>query len=174
MALPEFVEHCKDAGVSRVLQVGMGNHREKADAFRTLIREGIACEQLVVKASAAEPKPANSERAAFQAMREFLGRCESGAAQLPDLVFFSDDHLAAGALWALAEARIAIPRKVKVVTWANRGDEPAFAGSLTMMEMDPQAHGQRVSDCVLSWLEKRRQPREMTLGPEYRRGDSFP
>lgn len=174
MALPEFIAHCKAAGVSRVLQVIMGDHREKADVSSALVREGIACERLVVKASAAEPKPSNAERAAFLALRGFLGKCERGAEQLPDLVFFSDDHLAKGALWAFVEARVAVPDKVKIVTWANRGDEPSFSGSLTMMEMDPRAHGQRVSDCILSWLEKRRQPREMTLGPEYRRGDSFP
>ena len=173
-SLSQFVEHCKAAGVASVLQVSLDNHRDKADVVSSLANEGIRCERLVVKAPVSAPKPSSVERAAYLSLQEHLAKCKKGKAELADLVFFSDDHLAKGALWAFADARIAIPRKVKVVTWANRGDEPAFAGSLTMMEMDPRAHGQLVSDCVLAWLDKRRLPHEVSIGPEYRKGASFP
>lgn len=174
MALPEFVEHCKAAGVGRVLQVSMGTCREKPDASAALSGAGIACRRLVVTARTTKPGASGFESAAFSAVRKFLAGARAGRSKMPDLIFFSDDHLAKGGLWALAAARIDVPAEMKIVTWANRGDEPVFASGLTMMVMDPRAHGLRIADCVLGWLEKRRLPQGMAIGPEYERGDSFP
>ena len=92
---------------------------------------------------------------------------------LPDLVFFSDDHLATGGLWAFAEAGVDVPNAVKVVTWANRGDEPAYFKDLTMMVMDPRAHGSAIAKSVIEWLEKGRLSECPTLGPEYVCGQTF-
>lgn len=88
-------------------------------------------------------------------------------------MFFSDDHLAAGGLWAFADAGVGVPDAVKVVTWANRGDEPAYAKDLTMMVMDPRAHGRAIAKGVIEWLEKGRLSACPTLGPEYVCGQTF-
>ena len=66
-----------------------------------------------------------------------------------------------------------VPDAVKVVTWANRGDEPAYAKDLTMMVMDPRAHGHAIAKGVIEWLEKGRLSECPTLGPEYVCGQTF-
>lgn len=173
LALPEFMKHCRAQGVRRVLQVSSRSIRKMSDMSTVLTKAGIRCEHCIVKASRDLPKPSNFERASFGTLREFLRSCRAGKASLPDLVFFSDDHLTTGGLWAFAEAGVDIPCSVKVVTWANRGDEPVYSKDLSMMVMDPRAHGHAIAKSVIEWLEKGRMSEYPTLGPEYVRGQTF-
>ena len=173
LALPEFMKQCRAQGVRRVLQVS-SSLRKMADLSTVLGEAGIRCERCVVKASRNLPMPSSFESASFGVMRKFLRSCQAGGKPLPDLVFFSDDHLAAGGLWAFADVRVDVPDTVRVVTWANRGDEPAYAKDLTMMVMDPRAHGHAIAKSVIEWLEKGRLAACPTLGPEYVCGQTFP
>ena len=167
-AVPDFVGHCLAAGVTSVLQFSVRRH-ETVDVQPALESARITCERIFVKAPDDRLKPSNVERTSFVAMRRRL----RGRKHLPDLIFFSDDHIASGALWALAEGGVGIPNDVKVVTWSNRGDVPLFPRSLTVMEMDPRLHGEKVADSVLSVLERRRMRKTLVLTPAYVRGDTF-
>ena len=172
LALPGFMKHCRAQGIHHVLQVS-SSLRKMADVSTALAEAGIRCERCVVKASRKLPKPSNFERASFGAMRKFLRSCRAEKTPLPDLVFFSDDHLAAGGLWAFADAGVDVPDAVKIVTWANRGAEPAYSKGLAMMVMDPRAHGHAIAKGVIEWLEKGRLSECPTLGPEYVCGQTF-
>ena len=173
LALPEFMKQCRAQGVRHVLQVSGGSFRKMADLSTVLTEAGIRCERCIVNASRKLPMPSNFERASYRVVRKFLRSCRAGKKSLPDLVFFSDDHLAAGGLWALADVGVDVPGAVKVVTWANRGDEPAYSKDLTMMVMDPRAHGHAIAKGVIEWLEKGRLSECPTLGPEYVFGQTF-
>ena len=173
LALPEFMKHCRAQGVRRVLQVSSRSIRKTVDVSTALTEAGIRCEHCIVNAPRDLPKPSSFEQASLRTLRKFLRSCRAEKASLPDLVFFSDDHLATGGLWAFAEAGVDIPGSVKVVTWANRGDEPVYSKDLSMMVMDPRAHGHAIAKGVIEWLEKGRMSACPTLGPEYVRGQTF-
>ncbi|MBQ7228543.1 MAG: hypothetical protein IJS23_02905, partial [Clostridia bacterium] len=51
-------------------------------------------------------------------------RLERG--NLPELVYFSDDHHALGSLIAFAENGVRIPVDIRVATWSNRGSAMPF------------------------------------------------
>lgn len=169
-SIPAFVKHCRTSGIVRVLQMSV-RKREIADARSQLSAAGIACEQLFVREPKGQPKPFNVEEAAFSSLKKRLGKCEEKG--MPELLFFTDDHLAAGALWALAESGLTAPEDVKVVSWANRGDAPAFSRRLTVMELDPREHGRIVSERILDYLERRRPIVGLELGPRYIKGETF-
>ena len=89
-------------------------------------------------------------------------------------MFFQDDHLATGALLALAAAGVEIPRDVKIVTWANRDYGPVSLVPLTRMEMDCEALGNVVAAGVLECLRTGKLSPDVAIGPRYVRGNSFP
>ena len=116
-------------------------------------------------------RPECVERAALEAFDIRLGL---GAGWLPDVLFFTDDYVARGAITALSEYGLRIPDDVRVVTWANRGNGPVMRLPLTRMEMDPIAHGETVARCVVTYLRDGGFPAGVYVGPRYIAGLSFP
>ena len=164
LALGDFVAHCREAGVRHVMQVKVW--RDGLDVAPALKRAGVHVDTLCV------PGPEKKWKGyglAQWAAKAFSDRARSQ----PELVFFQDDHLASGALLALAAAGVAIPRDVKVVTWANRDYGPVSLVPLTRMEMDCEALGKTVASAVLECLRTGELPPGVAIGPRYVRGESF-
>lgn len=168
LVLDEFVAHCREAGVTSVLQLTAIENGP--DAVPALKAAGI-------KASNWRIAPPNGGDNALglvqRATDEFAARLAKGRKWLPDLLFFRDDHLATGALVALAAAGVRIPEDVRVVTWANRDLGPAYVKPLTRMELDSAAIGERLAECVMEYLRDGAFPEGVAVGPKYIRGETF-
>ena len=164
LALGEFVEHCRRAGVKQVMQVKVW--RNGLDIAPALKRIGVNVTTLKVPPSKDEWKGFSL---ANWAAAEFTQR----AASLPKLVFFQDDHLTTGALLALAKAGVEIPRDVRIVSWANRDYGPVSLVPLTRMEMNCKAAGETVASSVLEYFHTGKFPAGVVIGPQYIRGESF-
>ena len=108
------------------------------------------------------------------AYRAFAARLSQGRDWLPDLIYFTDDHLATGAFAVLPSHGIRIPEDVKVVSWANAGYGPVFRTSVARMEMDPLADGDVVASRAIEYLESRRRIDGAFLEPAYVEGATFP
>ena len=166
--VPDFVLHCRTAGVRRVLQVGQ--IVADTQAVPALHRAGVDAEEWVIRPPYGI-RPECVERAALEA---FDVRLAKGTDWLPDVLFFTDDFVARGAFTALRDHNLRIPEDVRVVTWANRGNCPVLRCQLTRMEMDPVAHGETIARCVASYLKGSGFPEGIVVGPRYIAGDSFP
>lgn len=168
LALDGFVARCRAAGVSSVLQLtAIGNGPDAVPALRAV---GI-------RASDWRIPPPNGGRDAMglvqRAADEFAVRIARGRRWLPDLLFFRDDHLAAGALVSLLAAGIRIPQDVRVATWANKGLGPPFPVPLDRMEMDNEAAGRTLAECVLAHLRTGEFPQNVVVGPTYIPGETI-
>ncbi len=100
-------------------------------------------------------------------------RLSGGRRRLPDVILFTDDFLAQGALTAMLAAGLDVPGEVKVVTLANEGNVPVFSKSLAVLLNRPAQSGAAVARHVLDCLAGRRSP----LAPiswRYIPGDTFP
>lgn len=163
-----FAAHCREVVVKSVLQLSVFNRANVAEALAAC---GIAVKTFRV------PKTLDygtGYELSQWAMSLFRSRLASkGAKWLPELVFSSDDHLTTGMLAAFYEAGIRIPVNVKLVTLANLDYGPVFHLPLTRMEYDTSAIGKTLTECVLSYLRTGDFPKDVVVGPEYVRGETF-
>ena len=108
------------------------------------------------------------------AMEAFMRRFdEKGRSWLPDMMYFSDDHVASGALMAMLAAGVRVPDDVRVVTLANWGLGPVYPVSLTRLEMNPFEHGEALAQMALGYLRYRRPQGRRSVPLKYVEGDSF-
>lgn len=171
-AVPALVEHCRRAGVRRVLQVS----KETGGAFDALpslaaagIRAG-AFETPVMHEFGRAEGTARGALAAFRARFAAEGR-----AWLPDLLVFTGDYVASGALVAMQEALVRIPEDVRVVSLSNKGLGPVFPVELARVENDPAAHGDALADAVCGFLAGRAiRASRRVVASRYVPGASFP
>ena len=107
-------------------------------------------------------------------MEAFLRRLESkGRSWIPDLLYFSEDHAASGALTAMLAAGVRVPDDVHVVTMSNWGLGPVFPVSLTRLEMNPFEHGAALAQMALDYLRYKKPQGRRTVPLKYIEGDSF-
>jgi len=164
LALGDFVADCRAAHVRDVLQVKVW--RSGLDVASALKRVCVHVDTLCV--------PGPEKKWKGFGLAQWAAKAFSGMAKrLPELVFFQDDHLASGALLALAAAGVEIPGDVRVVTWANRDYGPVSLVPLTRMEMDCESLGNVVAAGVLECLRTGTFPPDVVIGPRYIRGESF-
>ena len=81
-------------------------------------------------------------------------------------------HLAFGGIVAILEAGLRIPDDIRVVSFANRGNEPVLGLSLARIENDPTAYGAAVADYVLAVLAGRN-PRPPRIEYRFIPGESL-
>ena len=174
LALAAFVSRCREAGVGSVLQVTA--LKTGPDAVPALEAVGIAAANWrIPPPGRADDVSGLTQRAADEFAAWLAGKRRRGAppCRLPDLLFFRDDHLAAGALLALAEAGVRTPRDVRVVSWANRDHGPASLRPLARMEMDIAAIGETLARCVLDYLRTGSFPQGVVVGPTWIDGETI-
>jgi DNA-binding LacI/PurR family transcriptional regulator len=167
--VPEFVMQCRINGVRSVLQVGQ--IASDTAAVAALRAAGVRAAEWVIEPEVGGLRPGSVERAAYTA---FSRRLKGGCGWLPEVLFFTDDYTARGALSALLERGVGIPGDVGVVTWSNLGNEIALGRELSTMQMNPIEHGGTVACCMMSYLRGRGFPADIQIGPTFRPGASFP
>lgn len=168
LAMPDFARHCLEAGVKSILQVA---DIAPLDATGLLAGSGVDIRTMRLPKAVRVGNGYDYATWARDAFRKALAA--HGRSWLPELVFFSDDHLATGALPVLLEAGVRIPEDVRVVTWANCGYGPVFTKELTRMEMDNAAVGAKLADGVMEYLRTGIFPEGVVVGPRYIRGETF-
>ena len=93
---------------------------------------------------------------------------------LPELVYFADDHHALGSLIAFAENGVRIPDDMSVVTWSNRGSAMPFNCELSRIEFDPIGFGRDTARQVLANIHGRKPHAPCHCPAKYQRAASFP
>ena len=170
-AIGRFVERCRRAGVRNVLQTAF-SFPGTFDAVPALRKAGIACERWCVP-----PLPGKKsdiqERIRDAGYVAFARRFGKSRETLPDVLLLTDDVFAAGALFALVESGIVIPRDVRVVTLVNRGNRPVFGRRLAAIVNDPAGYGDAMADGALATLAGRPVP-EARPRMEFEAGETFP
>ena len=108
------------------------------------------------------------------AMEAFLRRFESrGRSWLPDLLYFSEDHVASGALTAMLASGVRVPNDVRVATMSNWGLGPVFPVSLTRLEMNPFEHGNALAQMALDYMKHKKPQGRRSVPLKFIEGDSF-
>jgi DNA-binding LacI/PurR family transcriptional regulator len=168
LMIPMFRDHCLNCGIRNILQV---THIPKTiiDISTALAPDGIVVDTLLFKPLSDLDDPEAEERGAMETILSWLDT----KPVLPDMLWFPDDFVARGALLALTANGIRIPDDVQVISWANKGHGPVFIKSLTRVEMDPKAHGNRVAECILAQLNgKPIAGNPVEISPTFIEGDS--
>lgn len=162
----DFASDACAHGVKSVVQVSWDDCM--ANAVPVLRAHGISASDLRLGVDGTRIRLLEVKRSAYRTFREKLLKD-----RLPDLFFFADDHIAEGALLAMAEVGIRIPEDVSVVSWANVGYGPLFGGDLTRMECDPLEHGSRIAAWVEGVMAGSPLPEGMSIGPVYVKGNTI-
>ena len=170
-AVADFVAHCVASGVKSVMQVSKRTGFY-VDAAGELAKAGVRVTEWTTTIRADCGRPEGIQRGALESFcRRFR---KEGRSWLPELIFFTDDFVASGALAAFLKEGVRIPEDVKVVSLANTGLGPVYPMTLTRMENDAMAHGDVLTEAVVALLEKRKPRVPAELGPRYVLGESFP
>ena len=103
-------------------------------------------------------------RAAFNA---FEARLADGKEWLPDVICFSDDYLATGAMAALCANGIRFPQDVRIATFVNIGNAPVFAGEFDRFEFDQEKCGEMIASAVLLGLSGKKLPKQLKLPVDF-------
>ena len=169
-AVPDIVAHCERSGVRRILQVTKetGGH---FDAVPRLREFGFEAEEWCTPVLFEFGRAEGATRGALAAFRDRFAK--EGRGWLPDLLVFTDDFVASGALIAMLMEGVAIPGDVKVLSLANTGIGPVYPMSLTRVENDPVRHGEMLADAVARFISGRKM-HDVRIAPEYIVGESFP
>ena len=169
-AIGKFIDHCRRAGVRKIMQVGMRGLEEFLSLRERAQGAGIRLVSWNIGRSTVR---SGLENITYGTMNAFREQLKSGRDWLPDLFFFWDDFVASGALMALLDAGVRVPEDVKVVTLSNRGNCPVFPKSLARIEIDPFQNGMVLSEHVLRHLAPSRRKACRTVGYRYIRGQTF-
>ena len=115
-AAPILARQCVAAGIRRILQVTMAESPQN-DLGVAFAGSGIKVKTWKIRRAADTGHPFDFLRGAADA---FERRISKGRDWLPDLIYFTDDHLATGAFAVLPSHGVRIPEDVKVVSSSPR------------------------------------------------------
>ena len=104
------------------------------------------------------------KRTAFNA---FAARLADGKEWLPDVICFSDDYLATGAMAALCAHNVCFPQDVRIATVVNIGNAPVFTGEFDRFEFDREKSGEMIAAAVLSGLSGKKLPVQLKLPVDF-------
>ncbi len=152
------------AGVKKAWQVGLEAFDDVGAALKAA-GVSVSCRRI-----SPIPGGKSPEATSFAARNAFAGWLRQG---LPDLIYFSDDHVCTGALAALAAVGVRVPEEVRIATWSNLGNGPVYAQELTRAEMDPEGDADKVAAAVLARLAGGPDAFPLTLGPTFRKGTTL-
>ena len=151
-ALADLAKACAAKGVRTICQITLAGE----DPFLDLQPYGKARGLVVVSRPIRPARPISSlEQISLSAMRAIRRWVSKSGERLPDMIFFTDDYLAAGGLVALLDAGIRVPEDIRVATLTNRGNCPPFPVSLARIENDPVENGISLAARVLKHLKRK-------------------
>ncbi len=163
-----FAADCVHAGIRHVRV--MVNGFARCGVVPVLKESGVRVEQVRIRRCPGLLPGEGVERAAHDYWTP--ARLERG--NLPDLVYFADDHHALGSLIAFAENGLRIPDDMSVVTWSNRGSTMPFNCELARIEFDPISFGRDTARQVLASVHGRKPLTPCHCSAKYKRAESFP
>ena len=162
-----FAAHCREVGVKEMTLVTAWGASEMAKALR---EAGVRVR--IQRAAQGMTRTAYTlSRWAADTFSELLAK--KGKNGLPDLIFFDDDHLATGALFALSAAGVRFPDDTRLATIANRDYGPTYIQPLTRIESDNAAIGAKLAECVLAYLKTGAFPQGVVVGPKFIKGETL-
>ena len=167
-AIACFVEHCRRAGAGRVLQVSFVCP-ELFDAVPALTEAGIKGERWSVPCK----YDATTNEVMRAGYRAFSERLKTGRGWLPDVLLITDDYLSIGVVMALINAGVRIPEELKIVTFANAGNEPVFPVSPACIVADYAGQGEMIAQMILEIMGGKAR-RHVLFHPTYVTGGTFP
>ena len=165
-AVPDFLKHCREAGIRQLLQVRLKNGM--ADVSSQLETCGIRTETLTVAATQGHPFLESIRQNAVTALSRRIKH-----AALPELILFTDDYVAMGGLTALMSHGIRAPEDVRVVSYANYGNAPIYTKPLTRIELDPFQAGRATTNGILDYLKRGKFPKGHPFATRYIHGATF-
>ena len=168
-AFADFAAHCRAAGVLSALEVSFA--KDVASAAPALRRAGIDVSILKIRETPDFRFSGHVQRAGLAAAEKLLAEGKGG---LPDLVYFTDDYLAAGALISFARHGVRFPEDVLFVSLATKGFEPVWWQELTRIEWDWFAQGEELARRIAEFLEAKTERVDAKMSPTYIIGDTFP
>ena len=167
-AISQFAGHCTAENVRRVAVVGQ-DRRKVADAARQIAAAGIKTVKVVTGAADGFPRPEAVSRGALSTFARLLERRD----RLPDVCLFMDDWVCSGALVAILEAGLSVPRDMRVVTLSNKGLGPIYSKPFTRLEVDHDAYSNTIAKAILDNLGGKPFPKGVVLSPNYVEGETF-
>lgn len=168
LVVPEFAAACAAAGVREVVEIYW--NKKMSDIAPGFASSGIAVRKRKVFVDSSRGRILNVERPGRRAMELILAE---GLPSRDTALFFSDDHLARGALTALSFAGLRAPEDVRVATWSNAGLGPDYPRELSRMEIDPVSGGRKVAGAVLEFLKTGKYPAGTVIGPKWLPGETM-
>ena len=166
-AYADFAAHCRESGVKAVTLVTAWNSAPVATALR---EAGVSVRYW--RAAQGQVRTAYTlSRWAADAFSQLLA--EKGKKGLPPFIFFDDDHLATGALFALGAAGVRFPDDMRFATIANRDYGPTYIQPLSRVEFDNAATGKALADAVLAYLRTGVFPHGVVVGPKWIKGETL-
>ena len=147
-AIDDLVAACRAARVLSVCQMRLGGVLTPNDAKPALEAAGINVEEITACKT-------REERHDLYAVQRAAWRCMSRrieSAPLPDAFYITDDYVAAGAIGALAEHGVSIPKDVRLATFSNLGFGPVYSRPLTRIEYDPVLRGKSLGEAIVRFL----------------------
>ncbi len=167
-ALAEFLADCRAHRIRTVLNVGSDAGRNVD--IGTLRKAGIRLEDVRISPLLSGAATESFASCAYAAL---LKRLVTPRAPRPDLIYFDDDYIARGGLWALAKAGLRVPQDVKVVSLANRDHAPFYPCTLARFECNPFADASKTARAMLRFLRTGRPQGMVCCTVTYVRGKTF-
>ncbi len=167
-AIADFAAHCREVDVHCVLVV-----RIEECFYANLNRlsdEGIKVEYLHIDSEMSALCAESFSRNAYEAI---LNGMAGKRTLRPDLIYFADDYLAIGGLWALERLGLRAPEDIKVVSLSNYGNAPFYPRPLTRFENNHFDHAAKTSRAILRYLKTGRMPGTVLCALRYVRGVTF-
>lgn len=163
LAVPDFILGCVRRNVKSVVQFlyGEGSYD---------VSERLAMSEIQT-ATVRIPSKHDLTSVAESAFDETAKLIRSG--KLPDVILYTDDHLARGGLMALMSAGVSVPEDVRVVTHVNRGFAPVWPRTLTCLQLDPDAQGRTLARQIANLLDGRTDCVSAQLGSTWVEGETF-
>lgn len=146
-----IIRRARATNCRTILHVGFGKWK-RDNLTSPLYSAGLQVRRCHIPSPKDRSPPEEWQRKALIHFERLLRR---GTSWLPDLILFSDDFLAAGALLALTHHGVCIPEDVRVVTLSNSGLGPVYLKPLTRFEADVRREATEIAAYVESVLMKR-------------------
>ena len=167
-AVSDFTAHCREAGIRHILNVRFDTYRHSGlDGLRAL---GVKIEEMRIDVEMSDSHAERISRAAYEAIMERLGGRRTAR---PDLVYFADDYLARGGLWALERLGMRAPEEVKVVSLCNYGNAPFYPKPLTRFAFNHFDFAAKTVRAILRYLKTGTLPGNVLCNIRYVRGETF-
>ncbi len=146
-AIDEFASHCHECGIKHIIRMFLDSG--PPPDFGRQLGKGVKVEDIPVHVEFSLLCLENFSRCAYDAL---LARLANRRARRPDLIYFHDDYLARGGIWALEKAGLRVPEDMKVVTLTNYGNAPFFPLAFTRLECNPYKSAVHVAQTALKFL----------------------